>query len=62
MRVPLGGRGAPPHAPATAASPRTAPVAATDRHVKTGNGDRVCFLWEGNELRDDATMTYKQVG
>jgi hypothetical protein len=30
--------------------------------VKEGNGDRPCFLWEGNEPTDDAVMTYKQVG
>lgn len=34
---------------------------ALDRHVKAGNGDRVCFLWEGNDLDQDKKMTYKEV-
>ncbi|KAI8475041.1 MAG: acetyl CoA synthetase [Monoraphidium minutum] len=34
---------------------------ALDRHVKAGKGDVPCFLWEGNEPKDDAVMTYKQV-
>ncbi len=35
--------------------------AAARSHVKAGRGDQVCFLWEGNEMGDDATMTYKEV-
>jgi hypothetical protein len=31
------------------------------RHIKAGRGDQVCFLWEGNEPKDDAKMTYQQV-
>ncbi|GBF92828.1 hypothetical protein Rsub_05447 [Raphidocelis subcapitata] len=34
---------------------------ALDRHVQEGNGDRPCFLWEGNEPSDDSVMSYKQV-
>lgn len=34
---------------------------ALDRHVKAGNGDRVCFLWEGNDLGQDRKMTYSEV-
>ena len=32
-----------------------------DRHVKRGDGDRVCFYWEGNEYDEDRRMTYLQV-
>ena len=32
-----------------------------DRHVKDGRGDQPCFLWEGNELDQSRTMTYKEV-
>lgn len=34
---------------------------ALDKHVKEGNGDRVCFLWEGNDLDQDKKMTYQEV-
>jgi acetyl-CoA synthetase len=34
---------------------------ALDRHVAAGNGDRVCFLWEGNDLDQDRKMTYGEV-
>jgi hypothetical protein len=33
-----------------------------DRHVAAGRGDQPCFLWEGNEPKDSAVMTYSQVG
>ena len=32
-----------------------------DRHVKDGNGDRVCFYWEGNDVDQQTTTTYKQL-
>ncbi|KIZ06574.1 acetyl-CoA synthetase [Monoraphidium neglectum] len=32
-----------------------------DRHVAAGRGDQPCFLWEGNEPKDSAVMTYSQV-
>lgn len=32
-----------------------------DRHVKEGRGDQPCFLWEGNELDQSCSMTYKEV-
>ncbi len=32
-----------------------------DKHVKDGRGDQPCFLWEGNELDQSRTMTYKEV-
>ena len=31
-----------------------------DRHVKAGNGDRVAFLWEGND-GEEKKMTYKEL-
>lgn len=31
-----------------------------DRHVLAGNGDRIAFLWEGND-GEEKTMTYKQL-
>jgi acetyl-CoA synthetase len=34
---------------------------ALDRHVAAGNGNRVCFLWEGNDLDQDRKMTYAEV-
>lgn len=34
---------------------------AVDRHVEDGNGDRVAFLWEGNDVGQDSQMTYKEV-
>jgi acetyl-CoA synthetase len=34
---------------------------ALDRHVLAGNGDRDCFLWEGNDPGRDRRLTYKQV-
>ncbi|EGD79744.1 acetyl-coenzyme A synthetase [Salpingoeca rosetta] len=32
-----------------------------DRHVEAGRGDRVAFFWEGNEVADQATVTYAQL-
>lgn len=32
-----------------------------DRHVKEGHGDRVCFFWEGNDVGQETTTTYKQL-
>ena len=32
-----------------------------DRHVKDGHGNQPCFLWEGNELDQSCSMTYKEV-
>ena len=32
-----------------------------DRHVKEGNGDRVAFFWEGNDVDQATTTTYKQL-
>lgn len=32
-----------------------------DRHVKEGNGDRVAFFWEGNDVDQASTTTYKQL-
>ena len=34
---------------------------ALDRHVEKGDGDRVCFLWEGNEPGDSVRMSYREV-
>ena len=31
-----------------------------DRHVKAGNGDRPCFLFEGNDRGQERVLTYKQ--
>ena len=30
-----------------------------DRHVEAGLGDRVAFFWEGNDLGEDSTTTYR---
>lgn len=32
-----------------------------DRHVLEGNGDRTCFIWEGNDPANSSSMTYKEV-
>ena len=32
-----------------------------DRHVKEGNGDRVAFFWEGNDVGQATTTTYKEL-
>ena len=32
-----------------------------DRHVESGQGDRVAFYWEGNDLNEDCTVTYSQL-
>jgi acetyl-CoA synthetase len=33
-----------------------------DRHVAAGNGDRVCFIWEGNDEEDPCSkLTYSEV-
>ena len=34
---------------------------ALDRHVKDGNGDRACFIFEGNDVGRTYTMTYSEV-
>eukprot|EP00877_Chromochloris_zofingiensis_P005288 jgi/Chrzof1/14760/Cz09g15060.t1_ACS2[v5.2] len=34
---------------------------ALDRHVAAGNGDVPAFLWEGNDVGRDKTMTYAEV-
>ena len=34
---------------------------AVDRHVERGNGDRIAFLWEGNDPGDDVRMSYREV-
>jgi len=34
---------------------------ALDRHVKDGNGDRACFVFEGNDVGRTYTMTYAEV-
>lgn len=34
---------------------------ALDRHVAAGKGDVPCFLWEGNDIRQDQKWTYQQV-
>lgn len=34
---------------------------ALDRHVEAGMGGQTCFLWEGNDIGQDAKMTYKEV-
>ena len=34
---------------------------ALDRHVEKGNGDRTCFLWEGNDPGDEVRMSYREV-
>lgn len=33
---------------------------ALDRNVAEGKGDRVAFYWEGNDVGQDAKVTYKQ--
>ncbi|MBI4126827.1 MAG: acetate--CoA ligase [Deltaproteobacteria bacterium] len=32
-----------------------------DRHVDAGLGDRVAYLWEGNDPREKKTVTYRQL-
>lgn len=32
-----------------------------DRHVLAGNGDKTCFVWEGNEVDEVESFTYSQV-
>ena len=32
-----------------------------DRHVEAGNGAKRALLWEGNEVGDDATLTYAEL-
>ena len=32
-----------------------------DRWVASGRGSQPCFLWEGNEIGQDRTMTYAEV-
>ena len=34
---------------------------ALDRHVEAGNGDKVAFYWEGNDVGEDSKMTYSEV-
>ncbi|KAL6774217.1 ACS1 [Auxenochlorella protothecoides x Auxenochlorella symbiontica] len=34
---------------------------AVDRHVEAGMGDRVAFFWEGNDVDQSRTVTYKQL-
>ena len=34
---------------------------AVDRHVKAGNGDKVAFYWEGNDVGEESVMTYSDV-
>ena len=34
---------------------------ALDRHVERGDGDRIAFLWEGNNPGDDVKMSYREV-
>eukprot|EP00798_Chlamydomonas_sp_ICE-L_P012743 gene12743-15992_t len=34
---------------------------ALDRHIGAGHGDRVAFYWEGNEVGQDAVVTYQQL-
>ena len=31
-----------------------------DKHVQEGRGDQLCFIWEGNDVGRDRTMTYKE--
>jgi len=31
------------------------------RHVESGHGNQVAFLWEGNDLGEDASFTYAQM-
>lgn len=32
-----------------------------DRHVEAGLGDRVAFLWEGNDEGQERTVTFKEL-
>ncbi|PRW20362.1 Acetyl-coenzyme A synthetase isoform A [Chlorella sorokiniana] len=32
-----------------------------DRHVEAGEGDRVCFYWEGNDPGQERTVTYQEM-
>jgi acetyl-CoA synthetase len=32
-----------------------------DRHVESGNGDRVAIIWEGNDPKDSKNVTYSQL-
>ncbi|KAL4449020.1 hypothetical protein ABPG77_007737 [Micractinium sp. CCAP 211/92] len=32
-----------------------------DLHVQAGNGDRTCFIWEGNDPGQERTVTYKEM-
>jgi acetyl-CoA synthetase len=32
-----------------------------DRHVAAGHGDRIAFLWEGNDLGEERTVSYSQL-
>ncbi|XP_047310361.1 acetyl-coenzyme A synthetase, chloroplastic/glyoxysomal [Impatiens glandulifera] len=32
-----------------------------DRHIESGNGDKIALYWEGNELGQDSSLTYKQL-
>jgi acetyl-CoA synthetase len=34
---------------------------AVDRHVEAGHGDRVALFWEGNDVGQEAVMTYAQL-
>jgi acetyl-CoA synthetase len=34
---------------------------AVDRHVEAGHGDRVALFWEGNDVGQQAVMTYAQL-
>jgi acetyl-CoA synthetase len=34
---------------------------ALDRHVAAGRGERVAIYWEGNDVGEDATLTYAQL-
>ena len=31
------------------------------KHVQDGNGDKACFLWEGNDVGVQSSTTYKQL-
>jgi len=32
-----------------------------DRHVEAGHGDQIGLIWEGNDTKEDAKLTYKQL-
>lgn len=32
-----------------------------DRHIESGNGDKIAIYWEGNEPGADASLTYTQL-